>query len=120
MLWDDTPEALEALFEFCYCNDYATTSTDGLNLPRAKNLFMQHANALVTADKYMADGLLEFATSRLEELLHQPFQLDVNGGKSAFSKFVLSKSIYMPGDSVSRNMLLRPIRSSPRSSKMTL
>lgn len=62
-LKSDFPEALEALFEFCYCDTYTLTFAGKGDFEIAKNEFIQHARTLVVANKYMAEGLVEHAAA---------------------------------------------------------
>ena len=91
-LKDDIPEALEALFEFCYLAQYTPTREGETELQVAKARYLQHACVFVTADKYMADQLADFAAKQLAE--HIRACSEEHSYSSAFFKFAV-EHIYL-------------------------
>jgi hypothetical protein len=92
----DFPEALEALFEFCYCDTYTVTFAGKSDFEIAKNEFIQHARILVVADKYMAEGLVEHAADRLRGFITVQIDEVENQHKSAFFKFAVEQVYINP------------------------
>ncbi|KAJ4374925.1 hypothetical protein N0V83_002003 [Neocucurbitaria cava] len=86
-LKEDHPDALEALFEFCYTGDYTETMDGDNHLEWTKNLFMQHARVFIVADKYMVPDLRELALDRLEAR----FTCEVQNGSRVFLKFAIEE-----------------------------
>jgi hypothetical protein len=92
----DFPEALEALFEFCYCDTYTITFAGRSDFEIATNEFIQHARILIVADKYMTEGLVEHATDRLRRFITVQIDEVENQHKSAFFKFAVEQVYINP------------------------
>jgi hypothetical protein len=65
------PDALDALFEFCYLGTYSATDDGETYAEVAKKNFLLHARVLVVADTYMADGLEDLALSNLRSFFEK-------------------------------------------------
>jgi hypothetical protein len=67
----DFPDALDALFEFCYLGTYSATDDGETYVEVAKKNFVLHARVLIVADTYMADGLEDLALSNLRSFFEK-------------------------------------------------
>ncbi|KAF2649720.1 hypothetical protein K491DRAFT_721405 [Lophiostoma macrostomum CBS 122681] len=70
ILHHDSPEGLEAMFEFSYCNTYTLPhSTPKTDTEHGDN-FRHHIKVLIIADKYMADQLKAYALTEIQNYLN--------------------------------------------------